>query len=613
MSKLLRLLILGIDGMDPDIFLSLKEKGKMPNLGALAESGNFRYFNTSNPPQSPVSWTNIATGSDAGTHGICDFLHRDPKTYTPELSLFGIQPHKGGVRYTSHVRIPSVFENAMKRNVPVTLLRWPLTFPAPASLPSHSRLLCGMGVPDLLGTLGRYSFYTTDDRLSEKDLHGRVVLIKPDNGRVKTELHGPRYRGLTGMKESSVEMILERTDGGLKVTIPDTSMNLKSGQWGPHIKVRFSTGMMGKVTALTRMVCIDSGDFPSLFVLPLQIYPKETSLPLSSPLSFSTELWDAIGPYLTLGMPEDTNGLKDGLIAEDIFLALCDDIFSERERMLEFLLKDFDLGILACVFDTLDRIQHMFWRQDVRSLERGKEATGIIADWYIRMDGLAGRVIKAVGEETPVFILSDHGFASLDKYIHLNTWLARNGYMSFKNNAKVCGPLFENVDWSRTSAYALGFNSIYINLKGREGKGVVEPNRADNLCNEIIEKLEQWQDRERQIVRKVYKSKEIYDIKHNNGPDLVVGYNRGYRASKQTVLGAAPDGVLIEDNYEAWSGDHCCDPELVPGVLFGANLHDSGISLSDKVSVNEVATLIDKWVYVNFREANDISPLLRGD
>lgn len=592
MNKSRRLLIIGIDGMDPEIFLYLKGQGKMPNLGAIAEKGNFRFFNTSNPPQSPVSWTNIATGSDAGTHGICDFLHRDPKTYTPELSLFGIEPYKGGVRYVSRICIPSIFEDAMKRGIPVTLLRWPLTFPAPESLPSNSRILCGMGVPDLMGTLGRYLFYTTDERLLQKDLHGRIVIIRPNNGKVKIELYGPRYRGLTGMKESTIEMVIERTVDGLKVGLPDNELYLKSGQWSPHIKVRFSTGMMGKVAAITRMVCIDKGDFPSLFILPLQIYPKDTNLPLSSPPSFGSYLWDAIGPYLTLGMPEDTNGLKDGLITEDVFLALCDDIFSERRRMLEFLLKDFDSGILACVFDTLDRIQHMFWEQDAKVLDKGKEASGVIAEWYIRMDQLVGSIVRMVGEGVPVFILSDHGFAPLDKYVHLNTWLARNGYLAFKNNLSSSGPLFENVDWSRTKAYALGFNSIYINLKGREGKGIVESDIADSLCNEIIKGLEQWYDGNIPVITKVYKSKDIYNTRHNNGPDLVIGYNRGYRASKQTVLGSAPDGLLIEDNHELWSGDHCCDPELVPGVLFGANLDGSMVSLPERISVNDFADLI---------------------
>ena len=322
MIKSKSIVILGIDGMDPDVFRFLNERGDMPVLGAIAEAGNFRRLDTSTPPQSPVSWTNIATGSDSGTHGIYDFLHRNPKTYTPELSLFGIRQHKGGVQYTSHVCLPSIFERAMERGVHVTLLRWPLTFPAPDSLPSNSRLLAGMGVPDLLGTLGRYTFYTSDQSIMERDKHGRIVYITPKDEEVKTEIYGPRYLGWRGMKEASAPMTIKRTSEGLEVILPDITLQLNRGKWSPHIIIRFSTGLTGKISAVTRMVCVESEPFPSLFILPMQIYPKDTTLPLSSPRTFAKGLWDKIGPYLTLGMPEDTNGLKDGLISENVFINL---------------------------------------------------------------------------------------------------------------------------------------------------------------------------------------------------------------------------------------------------------------------------------------------------
>lgn len=590
MNKPGRFMILGIDGMDPEIFRFLHQKGKMPALGAIADASSFRPLATSNPPQSPVSWTNIATGSNAGMHGICDFIHRDPKTYTPELSLFGMQQHKGGVKYTSHIQIPSVFEEAMKQGVPVTLLRWPLTFPAPESIPSNSRLLSGMGVPDLLGTLGRYSFYTPNSAISEKTMHGRIVHITPDNASVKTEIFGPRYMSWKGMKEASVPVTMKRTAGGLKIELPESSLDLQYGVWSPHLILRFSIGLMGKVSAVTRMVCVDSEPFPSLFILPMQIYPKETTLPLSSPKSFGADLWDKIGPYLTLGMPEDTNGLKDGLISEDIFLALCNDVFTERERMLNTALDNFDTGIFACVFDTLDRVQHMFWKKGDASEEgSGKEPSDTIADWYIRMDNMVGSVIKRIGSETPLIILSDHGFTSLDRYVHLNSWLAENGFLVLKDGNKGGGPLFDNVDWSKTRAYSLGFNSIYLNVKGREGKGIVEADAAEPLCNELKERLESWNDGGRQVIKKVYKSSAIYDIRHSISPDLVVGYTAGYRASKQTVLGEAPKGNLIEDNYEAWSGDHCCDPSFVPGVFFGLNLQRD---IPHDISVDDVSRFI---------------------
>jgi predicted AlkP superfamily phosphohydrolase/phosphomutase len=560
-------MILGIDGMDPEILRFLHDKGKMPVLGALADAGNFRPLATSTPPQSPVSWTNIATGSNSGSHGICDFLHRDPKTYTPELSLYGLQQHKGGVKYTSHIRVPSVFETAMKRGIPVTLLRWPLTFPAPESLPSSSRLLAGMGVPDLLGTLGRYSYYTADSSISDKDMHGRIVHINPDNKAVNTKVYGPRYMSWKGLKESSLDMTLEKASKGLKVVLPETNVQLNFGEWSPHIILRFSTGLMGKVSAVTRMVCIDSDIFPSLFILPMQIYPKDTTLPLSSPKSYGAELWDKIGPYLALGMPEDTNGLKDGLISEDVFLALCDDVFSERESMLNAELERFDSGILACVFDTLDRVQHMFWRERGESHQNtdAKVPTATIEDWYVRMDAMVGSVLDR--------ILND--------------------------NAKGGGPLFDNVDWSRTRAYALGFNSIYLNIKGREGKGSVVDSETDSICNELKEKLKVWTDEETPVVKEVYRSRDLFDIKHNRSPDLVVGYTAGYRASKQTVLGESPEGRLIEDNTDAWSGDHCCDPSFVPGVFFGTNLNDLNMNIPDEMSGSDFSSFLEEWMSLN--------------
>ncbi len=599
MNESKSIVILGIDGMDPEVFRLLHSRGVMPVLGALAEAGDFRILATSNPPQSPVSWTNIATGKDSGTHGIFDFLHRNPKTYIPELSLFGIKPHRGGIKYISHIQIPSFFERAIQRGIPVTLLRWPLTFPAPESLPAKCRMLSGMGVPDMLGTLGRYMFYTADHTISELNKHGRIVHTTPRDRLAKTELFGPRYQGWRGMKESFVPMTIEQTSEGLRIILPDTAFKLNFREWSPHIIVQFPMGLMGKVKALTRMVCVESELFPSLFVLPMQIYPKETTLPLSSPGTFGKDLWENIGPYLTLGMPEDTNGLKDGLIPEDVFLKLCSDVFTERERMVNATLDSFDRGIFACVFDTLDRIQHMFWQNRNNTLFSGKtnEPANVVADWYQSMDAMVGRVIKRIGNETPILILSDHGFTALNTYVHLNSWLARNGFMIFKNGAKSGGPLFENVDWVRTSAYALGFNSVYLNVKGREGSGSVGPDEIDNLCIDIIQKLTKWKEDGKAVIKQVYSGREIFfGDQVDNGPDLVIGYQKGYRASKQTVLGEAPAGKLIEENLDSWCGDHCCDPSFVPGVLFGANLHKVNLVLPYTVSVNDISLIIQKWI-----------------
>jgi predicted AlkP superfamily phosphohydrolase/phosphomutase len=214
------------------------------------------------------------------------------------------------------------------------------------------------------------------------------------------------------------------------------------------------------------------------------------------------------------------------------------------------------------------------------------------------MDAMVGRIIKRIGEEMPLLVLSDHGFTSLDTYVHLNSWLTQNGFMVLKNGKRQGGPLFEDVDWSKTRAYALGFNSIYINIKGREGKGIVEQDEAGALCHDLIQKLTEWTEDGKSIVKKVYKSREIYSGNRiDNGPDLVIGYQNGYRASKQTVLGEAPGGRLIEDNLSHWCGDHCCDPSHVPGVLFGTNLDKADINLPEAVSGEDISSIIEKWIH----------------
>ena len=172
--------------------------------------------------------------------------------------------------------------------------------------------------------------------------------------------------------------------------------------------------------------------------------------------------------------------------------------------------------------------------------------------------------------------------------------------MVFKNGDKKSGPLFDNVDWYTTRIYALGFNSVYLNIKNREGKGIVESTDIDALCFDLMQKLIEWTEDGKSVIKQVYKSKEIYpNGQIDNGPDLVVGYQKGYRASKQTALGEAPAGRLIEDNLDLWCGDHCCDPSFVPGVLFGANLHKANLEIPDTVSVKDISLIIQKWIETN--------------
>jgi len=163
-------------------------------------------------------------------------------------------------------------------------------------------------------------------------------------------------------------------------------------------------------------------------------------------------------------------------------------------------------------------------------------------------------------------MMSDHGFANFGSQFNLNSWLRAMGYLG----PPECTALDSDVDWSRTAAYGLGINGLYLNLKGRERDGIIDPGQDQKaLLTDIAAGLEAFRDVDGQVViRKAYRSDEVYHgTEMTFAPDLIVGYARGYRASWETVAGKITDDI-ISDNVLAWSADHCADALEVPGVLF---------------------------------------------
>jgi len=309
---------------------------------------------------------------------------------------------------------------------------------------------------------------------------------------------------------------------------------------------------------------------------PINVDPEDPALPVTYPESYAKELAEENGLYYTQGMPEDTWALNQDRIGDDAFLEQSDFIYDETYRQFRYEWKRFRSGLLICYFSTTDPLQHMFYRYidpewPGYDAERAKKYGRVIGDTYRKMDKLLGEVLDELDEQTTLIVISDHGFATFRRAVHLNRWLIENGYMVLEDpTRKVGSEFFENVDWSRTRAYAIGLNGLYLNLAGREKYGIVSPEEADALKEELIAKIEEMVDPEKgaKMVSRVYRGDQAYSGPYaKDAPDLLVGYTRGYRGSWQTALGAAP-AALVEDNLKAWSGDHCIDPVLVPGVLF---------------------------------------------
>jgi predicted AlkP superfamily phosphohydrolase/phosphomutase len=566
----MKTLILGFDSFDPNVFEQLAGRNQLPNLEKFSQRGGYSRLEVCSPPQTEVSWTSIATGMDPGGHGIFDFVHRDPASYTPYVSILPMRKSAVGEQFVPPYTTTTLFEAAADMGYPATALWWPAMFPARPQLPVMT--LPGLGAPDIRGQLGVGTFFSSEAESKAKTTV--VKLISIGKNQYKADLPGPQTPGKDGPRTISLPIKFDVLDQkNARLTIDTQQVELHLGEWSEIIELRFKAGLLFNIHAITRFIAVDLQDVVRIYALPLQIHPLHSTWHYSSSNSFSKKLWKDVGPYLTLGWPQDTTGLEDGCINDDQFLELCQSIFNRRIQILQYLMKDFQEGVLASIFDDLDRVQHMFFHNRM----------DVVHDWYQRLDRFVGDITSQVDGWTGKYhylILSDHGFSDFRRKVHLNRWLLNNGYLFMKNGGNDLG----SVDWSQTTAYAVGLNSIYLNILGREGQGIVSADEIERLLGEIKGKLLDWKDSDQTpIMQKVRLKHETYSGPYTRfGPELVVGYAPGYRASAETGLGKIPANAL-EPNTDHWGADHCMDADVVPGVIFAnRDLRDFGhISFRD--------------------------------
>ena len=573
-----KMMILGVDGFDPALIKKMIGQGKLPTLAKLAQSGTLTKLATANPPQSPVAWSSIATGLNPGGHGIYDFIIRDPKKYLPELSLIRLKPSRfglGGGSYVNPVHGTPFWEAAAAAGVNSTVIRWPVSFPPDKY---KSKALAGLGAPDIKGSLGRYAFYTEKTTPEDEHSRGQVVPTEFKGDAAETKLYGPLAASFGRPKPTTLDLTMIRSGDRLELKGP-CNVTLKQGQWSDWQTFTFDLGLTGgKVRGIARFYLTNLKPL-QLYLTPIQIDPYAPNFPLSQPEGYAAELAKAVGgPYATLGMPEETKGLSEGRIPDEAFLEMCRSINNERKKMFDFELGRFNDGLFVCVFDTSDRIQHMFYRlahpdHPLYDKDLAAKFGSAIEDHYVEMDGVIGQALAAADDQTALMIVSDHGFNSYTRSVHLNNWLAEAGYLTLKDHdPKANGELFEFVDWSRTKAYALGFGSIYLNLDDREKNGQVKPGaEADKLAAEISQRLLDFKDPQggAKVVEKVHAKKDVYSGPlADQAPELVVGYRPPYRVSWTTAIGGVGP-ALITENEQKWAGDHCIDASFVPGVMAG--------------------------------------------
>lgn len=615
--------IMGVDGMDPVILSRLIDAGKMPNFQGLAREGSYQSLATSDPPQSPVAWSNFVTGMNPGGHGIFDFMHRDPATYAPvssatrapekagsALHLFGyVFPLSGSDPENNRGGTPW-WDALIAGGVDVEVYRIPGNFPTPES---KAKVLDGMGTSDLRGGFGTYTLYT-DAAVEKDDPKGDIQFVTvhdldldgtPDT--VTSILRGPP--DLFHLEPGQVPRESDYLTIGLTVHIDPVAavsvveiagqrVLIRQGEWSDWVEVTFDLLPMGimPVSGAVRFYAKQLRPQFQLYVSPVNISAAKPHTPVTSPDDFVEDLFAEVGFFYTQGMPEEQEALKDGVFDEDDYLKQVALVQEDTRRLLDLALTRFEPGDATFMyFSDIDLQSHMLWRHKDPKYPNAPDHpaydaaispghTRDIENLYRDVDAALGEVRRRLPPGTLLIVMSDHGFQPFSRDVHLNAWLRENGYLVMKPG-KTTGYTFgDDVDWTQTRAYGIGFNGLYLNLAGREAQGIVDPADADALMSEIARGLETFTDPDRGegVVLRVDRSAEIYSgPRIGEGPDLLVGYNVGYGCSDQSTLGEITERVL-EDNTSRWSGSHLMAAEVVPGVLLvNRKLSSDGHDLTD--------------------------------
>ena len=593
----LHMIVLGIDGMDYGVARELMAAGRMPNFSRLESEGSFTPLQTAIPPQSPVAWSNVTTGSDSGVHGMFDFVHRDTETMLPVSSMLQVGqggfalkigrhqfPLSGGsMELTRQGR--AFWEVLEDHGIESSIFRMPVNFPP---IGKATRELSGMGTTDLKGGSGDFSFYTSRRFWSRgRDIdNGAAYEVEVFDNTVEADLVGPENPFLVPDEGGSTDPVtapftvyIDPDDPVVKLVVGDEERVLGVGEWSDWVPIDFSLIPTQSLRGMARFYLKSVRPDFELYVSPFDFDPEAPAAPISYPSGFAAELADAVGRFYTEEMPEEADARRTGVFDFDEFMQQATMAGDEYVRMYRHALEQYNKGFLFYYFGNLDQVSHVMWHtrdpgHPAYVAERDAKFANVIDDLYVKFDDLVGYTLDNMGENTMLVVISDHGFGSFRRTFDLNAWLKENGYLATVEQPTSIDAGLLNVEWSRTRAYNAGLNGLYINVAGRESQGIVPLEEREALIDEIAEKLLTTVDPKtgQPAVAKAFKRDEVYSDggARENGPDIVVGWTEGTRNIRTSAAGAVMGTEVFADNTEDWSGDHEWDPDAVPGVFFSS-------------------------------------------
>jgi predicted AlkP superfamily phosphohydrolase/phosphomutase len=587
-----RMVILGVDGMDPKLLQQYMQEGVVPNLSRLAATGGFMPLGTSTPPQSPVAWSTFITGMDPGSHGIFDFLHLDRHNLTPYLSTSRIQGTSltlpmGRWRIplksprTELLRQGTAFWELLEDNgVHTRLFQIPANYPP---VETSGQAISGMGTPDLQGTSGTFTLYTSDSHWKAGTVSGGIIeRVTLRDGAARSRITGPPNALLKSSPNATavLDVLVDPQNPVALVRVGEARLLLQQGEWSEWLPVRFDLmPHVASVSGMVRFYLKQVRPHLMLYMTPVNIDPRAPAQAIAAPSKYAYELAEDAGPFYTEEMPEDTKALRAGVLTAHEFLTQTQLVLDERKRLLDSELRRFasepQRSLMFFYFSSIDQRHHMMYREadptdPLRPPDIAPDLADAMRDTYRQIDEQVGKVMAAVGENTAIVVMSDHGFSSFRHQVHLNRWLEQHGYLrltdSFNRHRY---EWLQGIDWSATRAFAIGLNSLYLNVRGREKRGIVSTKQRAALAAKLAQELGTWVDEQtgQKVITQIALREDVYHGPFvDAAPDIIVGYAPGYRASWDTTTGKVP-AKLIEPNIDEWTGDHCIDSRAVPGVL----------------------------------------------
>jgi len=614
-----RMIVLGFDGMDPGTVNRLMQQGQLPNMQKLASQGVFTMMRTSIPPQSPVAWGSFITGADPGKYGIYDFLHRDPKTYFPKFSQTDTLPADWHIKVGKYNIPLKGSEALLKREgkpfwdyleetgVESTIFKIPSNFPPSKS---KQRTLSGMGTPSIRDGYGNYTIYTSDEEESMQDIsphHMYYAYIDEDDVMQDGVIEGPpnpMVENPDGEVEKPIvpfKIYLDNKNKTARIDIQGKEILISEGEYSEWVELDFEMiKYLSSVTGMVKFYLLEMGETFRLYISPIHISPRNPAMPICTPDSYSEELVDHCGLFHTISLPADTHALSKGSFNMENFAVQAMSVFEESRKLFAYEFNRFMDGkghFLFFYFSSLDQGQHMFWALNDKEHpyykpEMAAKFGFMTDDLYRKHDQILGDVLKRMPKDVKLIVMSDHGFAPFRRTVNLNTWLHNEGYLKLDvDDVADEVSVLEYADWGNTKAYAMGLNGLYLNMAGREGEGIVTKEERRKLLEDLKGKLQLLKDPANgdPVVSHAYISEDHFSKDYlDRAPDIIVGFNRGYRTSGESAMGGLNPKV-VDNNMDWWAGDHCMNPLHVPATFL------SNFKISKKIpDIKDLAPTILK-------------------